>query len=55
VRVVAETRKCSTSWIQRKLGIGYNRAAKIVETMEQRGVVSPAIGTRPRDVLVAPI
>jgi S-DNA-T family DNA segregation ATPase FtsK/SpoIIIE len=55
VRVVAETRKCSTSWIQRKLGIGYNRAAKIVETMEKRGVVGPALGTKPRDILISPI
>jgi hypothetical protein len=42
VRVVADTRRCSTSWLQRKLGIGYNRAAKIVEAMEKRGVVGPA-------------
>jgi S-DNA-T family DNA segregation ATPase FtsK/SpoIIIE len=37
VRIVADTRRCSTSWLQRKLGVGYNRAAKIVETMEKRG------------------
>jgi DNA segregation ATPase FtsK/SpoIIIE-like protein len=34
VRIVAETQRCSTSWLQRKMGIGYNRAAKIVEAME---------------------
>jgi S-DNA-T family DNA segregation ATPase FtsK/SpoIIIE len=55
VRVVADTRRCSTSWIQRKLGIGYNRAAKIVEMMELRGVVGPANGAKDREVLVSPL
>ena len=41
VRIVAETRRCSTSWLQRKLGLGYNRAARIVEMMERRGLVGP--------------
>ncbi len=52
VRVVADTRRCSTSWLQRKLGIGYNRAAKIVEAMEKRGVVGPANGAKDREVLI---
>ena len=52
VRLVAETRRCSTSWLQRKLGLGYNRAARIVETMERRGLVGPANGAKDRDVLV---
>jgi len=52
VQVVAETRRCSTSWLQRKLGIGYNRAAKIVEMMEKRGLVGPAQGAKDREVLV---
>ena len=55
VRVVAETRRCSTSWLQRKLGLGYNRAAKIVETMEKRGIVGPANGAKDREVLIAPV
>jgi DNA segregation ATPase FtsK/SpoIIIE, S-DNA-T family len=54
-RVVAETRRCSTSWLQRKLGLGYNRAAKIVEAMEKRGLVGPANGARDREVLIDPI
>jgi S-DNA-T family DNA segregation ATPase FtsK/SpoIIIE len=54
VRIVAETRRCSTSWIQRKLGVGYNRAAKIVETMERRGIVGPANGAKDREVLISP-
>ena len=52
VQIVAETRRCSTSWLQRKLGIGYNRAAKIVETMEKRGLVGPAQGAKDREVLI---
>jgi S-DNA-T family DNA segregation ATPase FtsK/SpoIIIE len=52
VRIVADTRRCSTSWLQRKLGIGYNRAAKLVETMERRGLVGPANGSKDREVLI---
>jgi DNA segregation ATPase FtsK/SpoIIIE, S-DNA-T family len=52
VRLVADTRRCSTSWLQRKLGLGYNRAARIVETMERRGLVGPANGAKDREVLV---
>ena len=55
VKVVAETQKCTVSWIQRKLGIGYNRSAKIVETMEKRGVVGPGVGTKPREVLIGTV
>lgn len=55
VRIVAETRRCSTSWIQRKLGVGYNRAAKMVEAMERRGIVGPANGAKDREVLIAPL
>jgi DNA segregation ATPase FtsK/SpoIIIE, S-DNA-T family len=55
VRIVAETRRCSTSWLQRKLAIGYNRAAKLVETMERRGLVGPANGAKDREVLVDPV
>ena len=48
VAIVAHDRKCSTSYIQRKLSIGYNKAAKIVEEMEDNGIVSAAnhIGKR---------
>ena len=53
VRVVAETRRCSTSWLQRKLNLGYNRAARIVEAMEKRGVVGPPNGAREREVLIS--
>jgi len=55
VQIVAETRRCSTSWLQRKLGIGYNRAAKIVEMMEKRGLVGAAQGAKDREVLIDPL
>ncbi len=42
VKVVMKDRKCSTSYIQRRLSIGYNRAASLVERMEQEGLVGPA-------------
>ncbi|MCC5986055.1 MAG: DNA translocase FtsK 4TM domain-containing protein [Pararhodobacter sp.] len=52
VAIVAKDRKCSTSYIQRKLGIGYNKAARLVEQMEDQGVVSQANHVGKREVLV---
>ncbi|MCK6526701.1 DNA translocase FtsK 4TM domain-containing protein [Myxococcota bacterium] len=54
VAVVAETRAASTSMLQRRLKIGYNRAARIIERMEKEGVVGPADGAKPREVFVQP-
>jgi S-DNA-T family DNA segregation ATPase FtsK/SpoIIIE len=53
VAIVAKDRKCSTSYIQRKLGIGYNKAARLVEQMEDQGVVTPANHVGKREILVA--
>jgi S-DNA-T family DNA segregation ATPase FtsK/SpoIIIE len=50
--VVAKDRKCSTSYIQRKLGVGYNKAAKLVEQMEEQGVVTPANHVGKREILI---
>ncbi len=50
VRIVTETNQASISMIQRRLRIGYNRAARIVEQMEREGIVSPGDGLRPREV-----
>jgi S-DNA-T family DNA segregation ATPase FtsK/SpoIIIE len=52
VAIVAKDRKCSTSYIQRKLAIGYNKAARLVEQMEEEGVVSTANHVGKREVLV---
>jgi S-DNA-T family DNA segregation ATPase FtsK/SpoIIIE len=52
VQVVLKDRKVSTSYIQRKLGIGYNKAARLVEQMEEQGLVSPANHVGKRDILV---
>jgi S-DNA-T family DNA segregation ATPase FtsK/SpoIIIE len=53
--IVAKDRQASISYIQRRLRIGYNRAARIIETMEREGVVGPSDGVKPREVYVSPI
>ncbi|NCU39059.1 DUF87 domain-containing protein, partial [Candidatus Saccharibacteria bacterium] len=53
VRVVTEVRRASTSLLQRKLRIGYSRAARIIEEMEEQGIIGPADGSRPREVLIS--
>ena len=52
VAIVVNDRKCSTSYIQRKLAIGYNKAARIVEQMEDQGLVSPANHVGKREILI---
>ena len=52
VAIVLRDRKVSTSYIQRRLSIGYNRAATIIERMEQEGLISAANGAGKRDILV---
>ena len=54
VAVVTRDRKASTSYIQRRLQIGYNRAASLIERMEKEGVVSPANHAGKRDILAGP-
>jgi S-DNA-T family DNA segregation ATPase FtsK/SpoIIIE len=51
VAIVCDTRQASVSYIQRRLQIGYNRAARMVEQMERDGIVGPTNGAKPRDVL----
>ena len=53
VRAVIESRKASTSLLQRRLRIGYGRAARLIETMEEQGIISHADGNRPREVMVS--
>ncbi len=52
VAIVTESGQASISMIQRRLRVGYNRAARMIETMEQEGVIGPADGAKPREVLV---
>lgn len=52
VKIVMESRSASASMLQRRLRIGYNRAANLIEELEKRGVVGPAQGAKPRRVLV---
>ena len=51
IAIVSDTRQASVSFIQRRLQIGYNRAARMVEQMERDGIVGPANGIKPREVL----
>jgi S-DNA-T family DNA segregation ATPase FtsK/SpoIIIE len=50
--VLKSTRRASTSMMQRRLRIGYNRAARIMDVMEQKGIVGPENGSSPREILV---
>ena len=52
--VVMQSGKASASYIQRRLRIGYNRAARLVEEMEERGIVGPANGSKPREIIHMP-
>jgi S-DNA-T family DNA segregation ATPase FtsK/SpoIIIE len=55
VQIVTETRNASISYIQRRLKVGYNRAARMIEQMEREGVVGPQLGVKPRDVFARAI
>ena len=52
---VSEMRQVSISLLQRKMRIGYNRAARMIERMERDGIVGPADGVKPREVLIRPL
>ncbi|MCQ2578184.1 MAG: cell division protein FtsK [Treponema sp.] len=54
LEIVVQAGKASASYIQRRLKIGYNRAARLVEEMEERGIVGPANGSKPREVIHMP-
>ncbi len=55
IAIVADTRNASISYIQRRLKVGYNRAARMIEQMEADGIVGPQEGTKPREVYVSAI
>jgi S-DNA-T family DNA segregation ATPase FtsK/SpoIIIE len=54
VRVVCELGKASTSVLQRRLRLGYGRAARILDMMHRDGIIGPPDGSRPREVLKSP-
>ncbi len=52
IRVILESRKASTSLLQRRIKVGYARAARIIDLLEEKGVVGPGEGAKPREVLI---
>src|SRR5205814_4423094 len=55
IAAVSDMRFISISLLQRKLRVGYNRAARMIERMERDGIVGPADGAKPREVLIRPL
>ncbi len=52
IEIVIEAGQASTSMVQRKLKVGYSRAGRLIDQMEERGIVGPAAGSKPREVLI---
>ena len=52
IQVVSQTRKASATLLQRKLGVGFARAARIMDIMEERGIIGPQDGAKPRDIFI---
>ena len=52
LEVLKSSKRASTSMLQRRLRIGYNRAARLMEDLEDRGIVGPENGSSPREILV---
>ncbi|MDH4201188.1 MAG: DNA translocase FtsK [Spirochaetia bacterium] len=51
-QIISESKKASASYLQRRLRIGYNKAARLIEAFEARGYIGPQIGSKPRDILL---
>lgn len=52
VEVIKKTRRASLTWLQRRLDIGYQEAARLLELLEERGVIGAANANGPRDILI---
>ncbi|MDE2811463.1 MAG: hypothetical protein OXM01_00430, partial [Gemmatimonadota bacterium] len=52
VRLVAEHRQASTSFLQRRLKVGYSRAGRLMDELEDAGIVGPIVGAKPREILI---
>jgi S-DNA-T family DNA segregation ATPase FtsK/SpoIIIE len=52
IEIIRQTRRASTSSLQRRLRIGYTRAARVMDLLEERGIVGPAQGSDPREILI---
>jgi S-DNA-T family DNA segregation ATPase FtsK/SpoIIIE len=52
IGLIVDTQQASISMLQRKFRLGYNRAARLIDQMEERGIVGPSMGSKPREVLI---
>ena len=52
IRVVVESGQASTSFLQRRLRVGYNRAARLMDQLESKGIISSRDGSKPRQILI---
>jgi S-DNA-T family DNA segregation ATPase FtsK/SpoIIIE len=52
LEIIRQEKRASTSLLQRRLRLGYTRAARIVDILEQRGILGPGEGAKPREILV---
>ncbi len=52
IEIIRETQRASTSSLQRRLRIGYTRAARIIDILEERGILGPPRGSEPREILI---
>ena len=53
IDIVKEAKKASSSLLQRRLRVGYARAARLIDLMEERGVIGPGDGAKPREILIS--
>ena len=53
IDVIMECRQASTSMLQRRLKLGYSRAARIIDQIEERGIIGPFEGSKPRQILIS--